>query len=217
MSRRREDNCIPGFNIVVLDVDDGFTIETVSLLMKDYTFLIHTTKRHTEKQHRFRIILPLSHVIKLNAPDYKEFMNSLYDWLPFDVDRQTNQRSRKWLANLNKDRPAFYNDGELIDALLFIPKTKKAEDRKEVVTKLGSLSNLERWFIENIETGNRSNQLVKFAFALVDAGQSFEEIKDRLTVLNGKLKDGLSETEIMTTIMMSVAKKIHIRDTQQNE
>jgi hypothetical protein len=47
---RNEENCIPGFNLVVIDVDGGVNISTVKLLMKNYKYLIYTTKRHTETE-----------------------------------------------------------------------------------------------------------------------------------------------------------------------
>lgn len=213
MARRNAVNCIPGFNMVILDVDDGFNLETVKLLMEDYRYLIYTTKRHTDKQNRFRILFPLSHKIKLNPKDYKEFMDNLYDWLPFDVDRQTNDIARKWLSHANKKSPAIYNEGQLLDALLFIPKTKKAEIQQDRVNQYSNLSGLERWFLKETHTGNRSNQFIKYGYMLVDAGQSFDEIKNRVLTFNSKLKDGLTEMEILSTIMVSVQSKIHNRDT----
>ena len=125
---RNEVNCIPGFNLVVIDVDHGISLTAAQLLLKDYKALFYTTKRHTEESNRFRIVFPTSHVVKLDADDYKKFMNNIYDWLPFEVDRQTNQRSRKWLTH---DGDYFYQDGQLLDVMLFIPETKKQEEQED--------------------------------------------------------------------------------------
>lgn len=213
MSRRNEENCLPGFNLAVVDIDGGTPIATAEILLKNYKYLLYTTKRHTNKVNRYRIIFPLSHIIKLTAKDYKEFMINFYDWLPFDVDRQTNQRSRKWLANVNKKYPPKYNDGELIDALLFIPKTSKLENRKKILNKQQNLSNLEKWVINTSEEQGRNNQLLKYAFALVDIGLNIHDIHDKLLMLNSKLPNKLSEIEISSTIMVSASAKIHKRDT----
>jgi hypothetical protein len=40
---RNEENCISGFNLVVLDVDGGVNISTVRLLLKGYKYLLYTT------------------------------------------------------------------------------------------------------------------------------------------------------------------------------
>ena len=206
---RTEENCMPGFNMAVIDVDDSVSLDTVKLLLKDYTYLIYTTKRSTPQTNRFRIVLPLSHVLKMDAADYKEFMNNIYEWLPFEVDLQTNQRSRKWLTHAGTH---FYNQGKLLDALLFIPKTSKNEDRKKVILDQQSLTNLERWFISNTGNGNRSNQLIKYALVLVDSGMPIDSIRNNVLALNNKLADKMDDAEILSTIIVTASKAIHKRD-----
>lgn len=202
---RNEENCIAGFNLVVIDVDGGVNISTVQLLLKNYKYLIYTTKRHTETENRFRIIMPINYELSLDAKDYKEFMSNIYEWLPFEVDTATNQRARKWLSN---DGTYVYNDGEVLDALPFIPKTSKNEERKELMHSQHSMDNLERWVINNIGDGNRNNMLLRFAMILLDGGFDFENIRQRVMGLNEKIVDKLDEAEIMSTIMITVAKAI---------
>ena len=205
---RNEENCIPGCNLVVIDVDGGVNISTVKLLLKNYKFLLYTTKRHTEAEHRFRVILPINYELALDAKDYKEFMSNIYEWLPFAVDTATNQRARKWLSH---DFHYEYNDGELLDALPFIPKTSKNEERKELLNSQQSMDNLERWVANNIGDGNRNNMLLRYAMILMDAGFDFEGIRSRVMHLNEKIADKLDEAEVMGTIMVSVAKAISKR------
>ena len=202
---RTEENSIPGFNLVVLDVDDGVSLATAKLLMKEHKYLMYTTKSSTEAVNRFRIILPMSHTLKLDAEDYKEFMSNIYDWLPFDVDKQTNQRSRKWMSY---DGDFEYNDGTLLDSLLFIPKTTKNEERKLVIDSQHALSNMERWFVSNTGSGNRSNQLIKYALMLVDSGMTRESIQNNVMTLNSKLSMPMEEMEILSTIMVTAQKAI---------
>ena len=205
---RNEENCIPGCNLVVIDVDGGVNISTAKLLLKNYKFLLYTTKRHTEEEHRFRIILPINYELALDAKDYKEFMANIYEWLPFSVDTGTNQRARKWLSH---DGHYEYNDGDLLDALPFIPKTSKNEERKELLNSQQSMDNLERWVANNIGDGNRNNMLLRYAMILVDAGFDFEGVRSRVMQLNDKIADKLEEVEVMGTIMVSVAKAISKR------
>ena len=200
---RNEDNCIPGFNLAVIDVDGGVALSTAKLLLKDYKFLIYTTKRHTDEANRFRILLPMNYELSLDAKDYKEFMNNIFDWLPFGVDKETNQRSRKWMSNNGHFE---YNEGEVLDVLPFIPKTSKNEARKVLIGSQQSMDNLERWTINNIGDGNRNNMLLRFALILVDAGFDSEAIRVKVLALNDKIADKLSEIEVMTTIMKTVYK-----------
>lgn len=206
---RSEEKVKPGFNMVVLDIDGTATLETAKLLLKDFTYLMYTTKSHSAKEHRFRILLPMSHVLRLTREEYTDFMKNLAEWLPIEVDTQTFQRSRKWESF---DGDYWYNDGDYLNALLFISKTTKGEETKQIIRDLASLNNVERWFIKNIESGNRNSQLIKYALMLVDSGMDMEDIRNRVMSLNSKLKDGLDEAEIMSTIMVTVSKAIHTRD-----
>lgn len=202
---RMEDNAIPGFNVIVVDVDGGVNLSTAKLLLKDYKALFYTTKRHTAQENRFRIILPTNYELALDAKDYKEFMANLFEWLPFSVDLATNQRARKWLSNNGHFE---YQEGELLDVLPFIPKTSKNEIRKQQLTDQQSLDNLERWVLNTTGDGNRNNQLLRYAMILVDAGFSFESIRQKVMELNDKMADKLDEAEILGTIMITVTKAI---------
>lgn len=202
---RNEENCIPGFNLVVIDVDGGVNLSTAKLLLKGYKFLLYTTKRHTDDENRFRILLPINYELQMDAKDYKEFMANIYEWLPFEVDTTTNQRSRKWLSHNGHFE---YNEGEVLDALPFIPKTSKNEVRKQLMNSQQSMDNLERWVINNIGDGNRNNMLLRYAMILLDGGFDFEGIRTRVMSLNDKIADKLDEVEIMSSIMTTVMKTI---------
>ena len=205
VGHRKEDHMIAGFNMIVIDVDGTCPMPMARNLMKDYTYMMYTTKRHTEDEHRYRILLPISHFLKLDAKDYKQFMNNIFEWLPFESDESTGQRSKKWLSH---DGNYEYNEGQLLDALMFIPNTSKNDERKQQIDSLASLSNVERWFLTNSGEGSRNNQLLKFAMLLVDSGFSFDEIKSRTLGLNSKLDDPLDELEIHSSILITVAKAL---------
>ncbi|MCM2973799.1 DUF3987 domain-containing protein [Larsenimonas suaedae] len=207
---RKEENAKPGFNMVVFDVDGSINLTTAKLLLKDYKALYYTTKRHTDADNRFRIVIPTNFELKLDAKDYKEFMGNLLDWLPFEADPATGQRARKWLSHNGHYE---YTDGELLDVLPFIPKTSKNEERKAHFDSQQSLDNLERWVINNIGDGNRNNQLLRYAYILVDAGFDFEDIRQKVNSLNAKIADKLSEAEIMGTIMVTVSKALTKRNS----
>ena len=202
---RNEENCIAGFNLVVLDVDGGVSMSTAKMLLSKYKFLLYTTKRHSDAEHRFRIVLPINYELALDAKDYKEFMANVYEWLPFEVDTATNQRARKWMSH---DGHYEYNDGEVLDALPFIPKTSKNEERKALVNSQQSMDNLERWVLNNSGDGNRNNMLLRYAMLLVDAGFDFEQVRTKVVGLNDKMPDKLEESEVMSTVMVTVMKAI---------
>lgn len=204
-NHRSEETALQGFNMIVIDVDGGTPIHTVHDLLSDYTFMTYTTKRHTELEHRFRIILPINYRLMMDKDEYKEFMKSFSTWLPFQIDDQANQRSRKWLTN--PDATVHYNQGKLIDALKFVPKTSKNEAYNREYQELVSLDNLERWFAGRMAEGNRNNNMAAYAFALYDTGMTYPEIEDKVLNFNKQLPNRLTEDELRSTVLVSVSKK----------
>ena len=202
---RHDDNALPGFDLVVVDCDGDVSIDTVKDLLKDYKFLIYTTKRHTDDVNRFRLIMPCNYHLELDQEEYREFMNSVMAWLPFKTDTAANQRAKKWMTY--DQGTYFYNDGQLFDALDFIPKTSRNEAYRKNYQALENLDNLERWFAQRIASGNRNNQMIKYALALIDAGMDLIQIQTQVHAFNKKLNDALSDEEIDNTIMVTVAKR----------
>ena len=205
---RSEENVIAGFNAIVLDVDEGISLDTVQELMKDYKFLLYTTKRHQTEGHgdRFRMILPINYTLELDNEEYREFMKGIFAWLPFKTDESYQKREKK-SETFAGGQHVYNMDGELFDALPFIPKTSRNEQHKTNFQKLESLDNLERWFAQRIAVGNRNENLMKYAFALVDGGMSLIDVQNAVHAFNKKLNNPLSEIEIDGTIMVSVAKR----------
>lgn len=204
---RKEENAKEGFNLLVLDVDSGTKLTTAMMLLKKYTAIYYTTKRHQENgEDRYRIILPLNYTLKLDSKEYKELYNNVINSLPFEVDAQCGQRAKKWLTNPNAQ--VHTTEGELFDILPFIPKTSKNEEREKLLQDQSQMDNLERWVINNTGDGNRNNMLLRFAMILVDAGFSFDNIKDKVISLNNKMADKLDEIELYNTIFHSVAAKL---------
>lgn len=202
---RQDSSVIDGFNLVVLDVDNGTTLVEAMKLLEGYCAHFHTTKRHGINGDRFRIVLPMSHVLKLDEKDYKEFMNNIYEWLPFDVDKSTLDRPRKWSTHTGTFHTV---DGELLDILPFIPKTEKNETMKKQILSLQSLNNLERWFAIRMQEGSRNNQLIKYALCLTERGQDYGQVQDLVLALNSKIPNPLDKEEIYSTIMRSVGKAL---------
>jgi hypothetical protein len=208
-NHRRGDNVIEGFNMVVLDVDGKASRDMVHEMLRDYTFMTYTTKRHRENgtgPDRFRVLMPIKYQLFLNKEDYQQFMNNIIEWLPFEIDEEANQRERKWLTNSNTE--VHYNiQGTLLDPIRFIPKTAKNESHRAQMNQLKDLDSLERWFAERMVMGNRNNQMIKYALALLDGGVSYVEIERRVIEFNGKIDNGLSDHELQNTILRSVAKR----------
>jgi hypothetical protein len=202
---RHHDKVIPGFNLIILDVDHGLKMYTAVSLLSQYEAFFATTKRHTTDEHRFRIILPMSHTIKLTTDDHVKFMENLFSWLPFEVDTAAKDIARKWMSY-----PGYHHynhTGKLIDATAFIPRTQKEQEAKKELLSNNSLSNLQRWFIRNIRVGNRNQMLLRYGFAQMDGGQSALDALSAVKELNHSIPEPLDEQEIDKTIMATLFSK----------
>lgn len=207
---RHEDKIISGFNMIVLDIDGGVSLNLVHELLANYKFMTYTTKRHTPEENRFRLILPTNYHLKLDKEEYREFMNSLMAWLPLppeSLDKGANQRSKKWESNAKGTY--FYSDGEdLLDVLPFVPKTSRNEEYQKQSKELKSMDNLERWMAEKWSSGNRNNLMLNFALALVDHGLDYNTVENRVLNFNAQLSDCLSPDELKRTVLVTAARRV---------
>lgn len=193
------------FNMVVLDVDGDISLNTAERLLKDYIYILYTTKRHTEEINRFRVVLPIKYTLSFDLDDYKAFMNNILSWMPFKSDDAANQPSKKWLTNPNAEI-RINSTGSLLDPTKFIPNTFRNTSFLQDQKKINSFDNLERWFAKQIETGNRNNLLLKYALCLVDNGLDLETVENKVLGFNKKLKDKLPEEEIQNTVLVTARK-----------
>lgn len=214
---RTKENTIPGFNMLVFDVDGGIRREVVHDLLKGITHFTYTTKRHTEENHRFRVLIPTNYVLELDDDDYKKLVNDVITWLPFKpsegengVDSGSNQRSKKWLSF--EGAQCYLNLAEdLFDILPFIPNTERNDNYRKEYKAVANMDNLERWFASKMVAGDRNNQMIKYALALVDTGMDLQQVRTQVHAFNGKLSEPLSEIELDSTIMVTVARKLQAK------
>ena len=168
--------------------------------------MTYTTKRHTDEENRFRLIIPMNYELHLDTEEYKEFMNNVMAWLPFETDESANQRAKKWMSC--ETGSYHYNlDANLLDVRDFIPRTSKNEQFQNQMKEVQSLDNLERWFASRIASGNRNNQMIKYALALVDSGWDFARVQQAVHTFNNKLANPLPDDELNSTVMVTVAKR----------
>jgi hypothetical protein len=204
---RTTDCVIEGFNLIVLDVDDGLSIEIAKEMLKDYTYIIATTKRHTESHNRYRILLPMKQLIKLNPDEYRSFMENVFDYLPFSLspDKSTKDITRTWAGNPNAE--IHKNEGKLIDPALFIQGTDNNKMIKNKINQYSNFDKLERWIIMNTE--GRNNTLIKIGLMHVDGGKNIDEAMAMVKYINEQFSDPLSDREIHGTILKTITKKFY--------
>ncbi len=198
----------PKFNIVILDIDDGDSLQLVMALMNDYKYLIGTTKRHQKEGYgdRFRMVLQLDRTIELDRDEHSMFMENIFNWLPFNVDTACKDIARKYMGY--PEALLFENEGQTIPSIDFIPHTSKSINTAKRITDLSSLDSLERWFSLNSSSGNRNNLTHRFAMMLVDGGLDYETIEEKVRKMNDSLDSPLPERELYASVFTTVRKKL---------
>lgn len=212
---RTREKVIPGFNCIVLDVDDGTPIEAAMRIFHGYYAVFYDTKSSTPRHNRYRIILPISHILEFEQEDYDEFMKNIIAAVPLEIDSSVCEREHKWQTwDAGADVFTEYVENgqtkecKLFDALEFIPRTTKNEERIKRVKEYANLDGLQHWVMTTTGEGNRNKQLYRYAMILVDKGMDYNSILESVLEMNAGLKDSISEKEIHNTIMSSVARKI---------
>ena len=205
---RNSENLIKGFNLFVADIDGTATLEETKFLLRDYEYLIYTTKRHTEASHRFRLLMPLSHKLVLDIENFKEFYENIINWLPILIDESARDCSRKWATNAGEH---WYNTGKMLEAQKFIPKTTKAQEVHKHYIQYSNLSNLERWCTNNSQD-NRNNMLLRYGMVLVDVGLPLDQTIDAVYAMNQKFPKPMKVSEVKGTVVATITKKINKRE-----
>ena len=205
---RKSKNLIPGFNLIAFDCNGDVSINAVKLLLEDYTFLISTTKKHTKEINKFTLIIPVSHRINLEASEYSKFMTNVFNWLPFSVDEVAKNSTHTWETHPGIHE---YNHGEIVDATMFIPETRRSEEVKASIAIPG-VSTMERWFIMHTNTSNRTDHLYRYGMVLIDMGLKLGEIIEKLDHLNNSLEVPLPDEQFRNNTCKEISKQIHIRD-----
>ena len=206
---RTKDTALAPFNMVCLDVDDGTTLEEVRNVLSNYTYFIYTTKRHQIEEHgdRFRVIMPISHELALDKDEYTKFMENIALFMPFPIDDGTYDISRKWLAHDGEVFVNYSEETKLLDATSFIPDTRKSEEVIADIAKYDKNGKLTRWFFMEATDGNRNNTVLRYALALLDAGQDPDEIPDMVLEFNKLLPVPLPVGELESTVFTTLATK----------
>ena len=191
---------LPSFNLIIFELEN-INRNVIKRLMKDYTYILSIDN------NKFKLILPLSHNISLNNNEYERYIINVMNWLPFKVTAS----SKKTISSYQFADTFIseINTGELIDATLFISGTRKDDEQKEFLEKYYNFNNLERWFINLTSIGNRLNSIIKYSYVLIDKGFNLQEIHKMIVDFNNKVKDGITDKEIISTVMPNVHKELN--------
>jgi hypothetical protein len=98
--KRSDKNAIEGQNAIAFDFDDGTSIQEVQDKLRPFTYILYTTKSHTEDHHRFRVVIPTKHKFYVNPEQHKGLIENIAELLELpSYDVSTRNISRLWFNN----------------------------------------------------------------------------------------------------------------------
>ena len=208
---RRESHVIEGFNLVVLDVDGTATFDIARKALDGLAAFLHSTKRHgKDNLHRFRVVIPLNEILYLNRAAYRQFMHCIYDWIPFEVDRQTADRARRWMCNDSPGPDKFLMTGDFLNPASFLSPIKKEATKtntrksSHIARTPEDLEGLRNHLLARMHKGNRNNTLYRYGRAVLDSGIGRHFARGHILDLNNQHSNPLDMTELEATVFRSL-------------
>ncbi len=168
---RRKDSYKNGSNMIALDVDDGTTLKEARELLKNYTYIIYTTKSHNIDKgglvcDRYRIVLPTKNTFYVSDGQIKELYKNIELITGIEADAQTYNASRLFFTN--SEAEVFENQGELFDVTYALPSTDKSDNYLPAL--LDTLSSVGDLDIED-EVTKRITGMFNFTVQNANEGQ----------------------------------------------
>lgn len=221
VGHRKEDNFISGQNLIAFDVDNDISLYEAIEKLKDYTYLIYTTKSHRKEKEgvlqgdRFRILIPTKTKFFVDAEKHKLLYENIADFLGIkNYDKATRNVSRLWFTN--PEAEIYKNEANLLDVQALIPETEKAEHVLPLINKLEEdflsdevdeatrrLNGMKRWFLSQTGVGERNSNLYRYGKFIKDIGF---DVDNELTQINSMLMEPLEERELRTVINSVLSK-----------
>lgn len=182
--KRNNESAQPLTNMIVLDVDDGMSMDYAKELFADHYAIIAPTRNHQKEKggvinDRFRIVLLTDKYINTTPEIYKEFMQNIARYYGVKVDDKCFDKAHIYYGNPTK-QIWFGNCEHKFEVAKLVPKEKK-ENKKPIQPFIPSGGGALRAFFEQeaIKTAKSGtggvNILAKAALACKDKLDMTEE------------------------------------------
>lgn len=221
-------------NMIILDFDEGLSIEDAKNLFGKWIYILATTKSHQKQKDkkapcdRFRIVLPTETSLDCSIEDYKILMDYIHQQT--GCDRACKDIARFYYAYPQAE--IFINESDYLfdwtDALYKAKKLQeinswnnrmKIERKAEIDfdTSKGEYLNKNYCndkflaffdFQNKFYSRGRNNYLYSVGRCLIDSGFNRDDTENAIFWINSQ-GDGIPESEITSTVFRSLKRFYH--------
>jgi DNA-binding XRE family transcriptional regulator len=224
---RKQENWTGDINLLLLDIDNGMTLEKAKETFKEYDAIIATTKSHQKNKKgvvcdRFRVAIPLSSPISSNdwsKKDYVDFVTNFCKEHRIPNDKATIETARMFYP-YEKSEVIRLNGGKLIAVTK--PFREYIETPREPVSGISSSYGIggviasknwgELWKRfggepNSIAEGDGSAWLWKCAYIMaIDSTCTFEQLEKTIRTINDMWNNPMPNGRLETTIINQARK-----------
>lgn len=202
---RTSENYIDGNNIIVLDIDDGWTIEQAQhfLYKEGLKSLICTTKSHQvtkgEKPacDRFRILIPVLSPFRGTKEQFSYMSSQIFRYFDNKPDAATKDATRFYYGN-PKGESIYINGERLLDLGIFPTEEPRRKYNVQGHWRDNDdYTRITEYFIREATEGHRNNILYRAYRFFLDEKEDAEK---RVREINLKLISPLNEKELKAVI-----------------
>lgn len=196
---RTSDNFLGWNNLIVLDIDSGWTFEEAKTYLesRDIQALLTTTKSHQKEKNgkvndRFRIFMPTVKPFVGTVDQFKGVMSEVMRRFGGVADPACKDASRFYFGN--PSGIFYYTTGsKKLSFDMFIPKPKAV---KQKPTMPVFTDHIDDWFSENLQEGQRNQVLFRAYKFYKDQGLSDNEVLLKVEQINSQSQSPLEESEV---------------------
>ncbi|MCF6330989.1 MAG: hypothetical protein L3I99_05520 [Sulfurimonas sp.] len=208
-------------NLIIIDVDDGITIEDTKSLFSEIKYLITTTKRHGKEKNgkindRFRLVLPTISKFHLKPEVYAETYLNILAALGMSLADTKCQNPSRWYYGA-EGADYWYNKNKSATLLDIRPFIKDSSENHVGMTNVDKfltsntstggehsedthrLEGAYRWFLARTTLGTRNDMIFSFGCMVNEQYKSIN-MESEVRKFNSIISEPLRESELATII-----------------
>jgi hypothetical protein len=216
--KRNNEHTEPYSNIIILDIDEGMTLDYAKEVFADYYSIITTTRNHQKEKNgvvadRFRVVLLSDKYLFTNPDNYKGLMHNMQKYYGFTLDEACFDKAHIYYSNPSEVWKG--NGIKKFEISKLIPREDERgrKKQKNLVYEPEDGGVLKAWFyqeVKNYHTTGGITFLTKAFKATKDklGFRSLEESEEFIYDLADNIPDSYWEKHDIESEIMSGLRKI---------